>query len=59
MFSLIVFLTLSEFLVDFERPVLGGIGAKFCKYAVLNTRLKALDELYKIDTPLHRSDFKN
>ena len=46
------------YLANFERPVLGCIDAKFCKKIVLNTRLKGLDEIYKIYTLLHRSAFK-
>ena len=34
-------------LANFERLVLGCIEAEFCKY-IVNTRLKALDEIYKI-----------
>ena len=34
-----------------ERPVLGCIEAKFCK-SILNTRVKPLDEIYKIYTLL-------
>ena len=37
---------------NFERPVLGCIEAEFCK-CILNTPLKALDEIYKILTRLH------
>ena len=37
---------------NFERLVLGSINANDCKYIVLSTRLKALDEIYKIYTLL-------
>ena len=36
-------------MANFERPVLGCIDAKFCKQ-IVNTHLKALDEIYKIYT---------
>ena len=49
-------LTFGSFLANFERLVLGSIEPKFCK--LLNTRLKALDEIYKIYTLLHRSTLK-
>lgn len=39
------------FSVNFERPVLGCIDAKFFKW-IVNPRLKALDESYKIYTLL-------
>ena len=45
-------------LANFERIVLGCIEAEFYKQ-ILNTRLKALDEIYKIyKFFLHRSAFK-
>ena len=40
------FLTFGYFLANSERPVLGCIEAKFCN-EILNTRAKALDEIYK------------
>ena len=39
-------------LTNFERPVLGCIDANFCKL-ILDTRLKALNEIYKIYTLLY------
>ena len=37
-------------------PGLGCIDANFCR--LLETRSKALDEIYKMRILLHRSDFK-
>ena len=45
------FLIFGFLLAYFERLVLGCVEADFCK-EVLNTRLKALDEIYKIYTLL-------
>ena len=47
--------TVGELLATFKKPVLGCIDAEFCKY----TRLKALDEIYKMYALLHRSAFEN
>ena len=41
------FFLFKYFLANFEKPVLGCITADFCKQ-ILNTRLEALDEIYKI-----------
>ena len=49
MFFLTFIPTFGYFLANFERLVLGCINAKFCKK---NTRLKALDEIFKIYTLL-------
>ena len=49
---LIFILTVGYFLANFERLVLGYIKAEFCKQ-ILNTRVKALDDIYKIHTLLH------
>ena len=46
-----------QILTNFERLVLGCVEADLCKQIqLLNTRVKALDEIYKIYMLLHRSD---
>ena len=42
---------------NFDRLVLGCIEPDVCKQ-MSNTRVKALDEIYKIYRLLHRSDLK-
>ena len=55
MLFLTFFLTFGQVFANFERPVLGCIDAE------VNTRWKALDEIYKMYTyaSLHLSAFKN
>ena len=58
MFVLICFLTFGWFFANFERPFLGCIEADFCKW-IVNTRLKALGDIYKVYKLLHRSECNN
>ena len=55
MFSVTSCLIAGYFSANSERQVVGSIDADFLQ---ANTRLKALEEIYKIYILLHRSDLK-